>query len=111
MNCPIVMSRLLQLKEMLANDPKDSFLLFAIAMEYKNSDQIEEAIEQFRILQSNDPKYVGLYYHLAKCYEERDLTDKALETYDKGIIMATELNDLHAKSELMNEKMNLELEL
>ena len=105
------MSRHQQLKEMLENDPKDSFILFAIAMEYKNSGHTNDAIEQFQVLKSNDAKYVGLYYHLAKCYEEKMLTQQAMETYTEGILIATELNDLHAKSELMNEKMNLELEL
>lgn len=105
------MSRLDQLNEMLDEDPEDSFLLFALAMEYKNFDDLDKAIEIFRRLKSSDPEYVGLYYHLAKCYEELHKRDEALKTYHEGIEIATKVNDTHAKSELMNEKVNLELEL
>lgn len=105
------MSRIAQLEKMLAEDPNDSFVQFAMAMEYKSNEDFENAIEQFEKLKLSDADYVGLYYHLAKSYEEQGDEKKALTIYSTGITIATKLNDLHAKSELMNEKMNLELGL
>jgi len=36
---------------------------------------------------------------------------KALNIYEEGIIVARQLNDTHALSELKNAKMNLEIEM
>lgn len=105
------MNRIDQLKALLAADPEDSFVRFAIAMEYKNQGDINEAIRIFIDLKSRDPEYVGLYFHLGKCYEEDESLDMALNIYQEGIDIANKLNDTHARSELMNEKMNLELEM
>ena len=103
-------NRLTQLKEMLAEDPDDSFLLFAIAKEYEGLEQYEEAIKGFVTLVEKDAAYVGTYYHLAKLYEEMEDADNALATYEAGILMAQKMKDLHALSELKNAKLNFELE-
>ena len=105
------MERIDQIKQMLKDDPRDSFLQFALAMEYKNKGQQPDAIKIFKELRKNDKEYVGLYFHLGKCFEEMDDFQSALEIYAEGIAIADSLQDLHAKSELMNEKMNLELEM
>lgn len=105
------MNRLERLEKMLADDPKDSFVRFAIAMEHKNAEDYDNALIHFKALRANDPEYVGLYYHLAKTLEENEENEKAIAIYDEGIKMAQSLNDQHAKSELMNAKMNLEIEM
>jgi len=105
------MERITRLMSMLEDDPNDSFVHFAIAMEYKSNDHIEKAIEKFEELRVKDSDYVGLYYHLGKCYEELDDDVKAMGIYNTGIKIAENLNDHHAKSELLNEKTNLELGL
>ena len=105
------MARIDQLKSMLKADPEDSFVQFAVAMEYKKMGDLDQAIDTFDALKSRDPDYVGLYFHLGKCHEECESFEKALEVYQEGINIANKLNDLHARSELMNEKMNLEIEL
>lgn len=103
--------RLELLKNMLAEDPNDSFLLFAIAKEYESMDDTEQAIAHYTKLQSNDADYVGLYYHLGKIYEELEEQSKALETYKTGIEVAKKIKDQHALSELKGVLLNLELEL
>ncbi|MEE9372665.1 MAG: hypothetical protein V3V00_06390 [Saprospiraceae bacterium] len=100
-----------KLKDMLADDPNDSFVRFAIAMEYKNVEMFEEAVLEFNSLKVLDANYVGLYYHLAHCYAELQEEEAALIVYNDGIKIAENLNDLHAKSELMNAKINLEMGL
>ena len=105
------MDRLDQLKNMLEDDPKDNFLLFAIAMEHMTRENIHEAITAFTTLKTVNEDYVGLYYHLAECYSEIEEYENAIDAYQKGIKVAEKINDQHAKAELMNAKMNLELEM
>ena len=102
--------RLEQLKALLIEDPDNSFLLFAIAKELEGLEQPDAAIETFLGLIEKDEDYVGTYYHLAKLYEAASDKINALHIYEKGILIAKKLNDLHALSELQNAKMNLELE-
>jgi tetratricopeptide (TPR) repeat protein len=104
------MTRLEQLLDMHRQNPKDSFLLFALAKEYEKLGKEEDALEWYQKLQQLDPDYVGVYYHLGKLFEEKGETEKALNTYARGIEVAQKLGDLHAKSELQSAKMNLEME-
>ena len=104
------MPRLEQLLSLFKENPKDSFLLFALAKEYESAKKLDKALEKYLILVKNDENYVGTYYHLAKLYENGNETDKALGTYDKGMAIARKLGDQHALSELSSAKMNLEME-
>ena len=105
------MSRLEQLKAMMADDPDDSFILFAIAKEYEKNGDIKSAINQFELLYKKDPSYIGLYYHLAHLYALNEQADNAFMMYDKGIELAKSSSDFHALSELVNARKNLEIEL
>lgn len=104
------MARLQQLLDLLEKNPKDSFVLFAIAKEYEGSGETEKAFEKYHFLLKNDPNYVGAYYHLAKLYENNGKTQDALDTYSKGMEIAKSQGDQHAFSELSSAKMNLEME-
>ncbi len=103
-------NRLELLQNMLLEDPKDSFVLFAIAKEYEVKQDYSTAIDYYEKLRSNDPNYVGLYYHLGKSYEEVEKIDKAAEIFKIGIDTASNLKDQHALSELKGVLMNLEIE-
>lgn len=105
------MQRLHQLHQMLNDDPDNTFVLFAIAQEYQQGDDIEQAIASYEKLKSVDHKYVGLYYHLAKCYTLTESRQQALVTYDEGIAVANSLQDTHALAELKNAKLNYEMDL
>ena len=104
-------TRLDRLKELLKEDPDNSFILFAIAKEYEGLGQNTTAINQFLALIEKDAQYVGTYYHLAQLYEETDDHEAALVIYQKGMAVAQAVKDQHAYSELQNAKMNLELEM
>src|SRR5436190_9038142 len=94
------MTRLEKLQEFLKADPKDSFTLYAIGLEYRSMKDIPKAIESFEALVIGDPGYVATYYQLADCYRELKQKDKAESCYHKGIIQAKAANDLHTVSEL-----------
>lgn len=103
--------RVKKLEEMIAQDPKDEFVLFALAQECGKTKDYTKAIEYYNRLQNINPDYVGLYYHLAATYILTEDSDQALHTYNKGIETAQKLNDQHALAELKNAKLNFELEL
>jgi len=102
--------RLELLKEMIKEDPDNSFLFFALAKEQEKIGQIDQAIEIFIELKEKDEDYVGLYYHLAKLYEQTGEKDQAIATYQAGMEIAKKVKDQHALAELQNAKLNLEIE-
>ena len=55
--------------------------------------------------------YVGLYYHLGALHVAMEEPQKGMMVYEEGIEVAKKLNDHHALSELMNAKINLEMEI
>lgn len=101
------MSRLEQLTAFLAQNPKDSFLCFAVAKEHEGMGNMEQALEFYQKLQETDPMYVGTYYHLGKLQEKMGLAGQALQTYREGMEVAKKLGDRHALSELAAAKMEL----
>ena len=103
--------RIQRLKSLIVENPNDTFALFALAKEFEKLGELENSIQLFEKLLVIDSKYIGAYYHLGKTYEQLDEVKKALNIYEAGILVAQELNDLHALSELKNAKMNLELEM
>jgi tetratricopeptide (TPR) repeat protein len=93
-------TRLIKLLEFLKNDPKDPFILYALATEYNSVQDKENAFHYYNLLVEQHPDYVGTYYHLGKLLEKETQTEKALEIYKKGMTIAREKRDMHAFSEL-----------
>ena len=103
--------RVNKLETMIEEDPKDEFVMFALAQEYDKLGLLEQSVKWYNQLKTVNPDYVGLYYHLASVYAELEKEEEAVETYNIGIEIAKKLNDQHALSELQNAKLNYELEL
>lgn len=99
--------RLELLKSMLEKNPKDSFLLFAIAKEYEGLGNNKAALDFFLSLRESQPDYVGLYYHLGKLYEKNEEIEKAFFTYKDGMEVAKAAGDQHALNELTGAKLFL----
>ena len=105
-------SRLDKLLEFYNEDPKDSFTLYALATEYKKTDK-DKALSFFEILLSEHENYVGTYYHAAALYDELGKQMEAQKTYQKGMLIARQENNMHAFSELQgafNKFMGLDYE-
>jgi tetratricopeptide (TPR) repeat protein len=101
------MNRLNQLMAFHESNPKDSFILFAIAKEHEKIGDDETALKYYLQLRQNDPGYVGLYYHLGKLYEKIGSVNLAFSTYQTGIDVARQAGDQHALSELAEAKLML----
>jgi tetratricopeptide (TPR) repeat protein len=94
------MSRIDEIKKMLKTDKQDSFLTYALALEYEKIGDAKEAIFLVEGLIKTDPNYLGAYYKLGGLYEGKNKMEKAMTIYRIGIKLATEKNDNKTKGEL-----------
>ena len=94
------MERVEKLKEMLRDNPNDSFLQHALALEHVKAGDDAKARELFENILNKDEEYTGSYYHLAKLLERNDERENALKWYEKGMFIAKEKGDKHAYNEL-----------
>ena len=94
------MDRIEKIKEMMAANPKDSFLCHALALEYIKLGKDNDAKKLFESILENEPSYIGSYYHLAKLLERIGETDAAIKVYEQGMEMAKKAGDNHSLSEL-----------
>ncbi len=94
------MERIDKITEMLRENPTDSFLQHALALEYIKLGNDNDARKMFESLLSIEPGYIGSYYHLAKLLERLGETDEAIKVYEKGMEEAKKAGDNHSLSEL-----------
>ena len=94
------MDRIEKIKEMMAGNPKDSFLCHALALEYIKLGNDSDARKLFESILENEPGYIGSYYHLAKLLERVGETNEAIKIYEKGMEVAKKAGDNHSLSEL-----------
>ena len=91
--------RVKKLEKFLKEDPDDPFIIYALAIEWINSDLMKSKT-YFDELLSKHPSYVGTYYHAARVYLALDNKSRAMEIYEGGITIATKANNNHALAEL-----------
>jgi Tfp pilus assembly protein PilF len=92
--------RILQILNMLEQNPKDCFLLHALGLENIKKGDLMEAQNLFERVLSHDPMYLGTYYHLGKLLEKKGKETKAIEIYEEGIKIAQQKQDFHSLNEL-----------
>lgn len=92
-------SRIEQLQQMLAQEPNDEFLQYAIAIEYFSANNFEKALERFNIILKANPTYLAVYYQAGKCFEELKQFNDAKNMYTKGIEIAIK----QGKTKTLNE--------
>ena len=93
-------TRLEKLTEMVAQNPADSFLRYGLAMEYRNTGNLELAIAEFRALIAADPTYSAAYFHGGQTLERLGRIDEAREMYQKGVEVTAKKGESHAQSEM-----------
>ncbi|MEI9807889.1 MAG: tetratricopeptide repeat protein [Bacteroidota bacterium] len=94
------MDRIEKLKDFLLQNPADSFVQHALALEYIKLGNDTEAGKLFEAILARDPGYTGSYYHLAKLLERNGDTDGAIKVYEKGMEEAKKKGENHAYGEL-----------
>jgi predicted Zn-dependent protease len=96
------MDRIAMLSQMLAQDPNNSFARYGLAMEYSNSGQLEQAIEEFRKLLSAKPDYTAGYFMAAQTLVKAERLEEARKMLHDGIATAERKGDAHAQSEMQS---------
>jgi tetratricopeptide (TPR) repeat protein len=92
--------RLAQLLSMLERQPRDTFVLYGIGMEYKKTGDLPKSLEYLRRVIEVDPSYCYAYYQQGQVLEQQGDTDAARAAYGAGIEAARRSNDAHAQGEL-----------
>lgn len=93
-------NRLETLKNMVAQNPGDSFARYGLAMEYQKSGDLAGALQEFRALLEANPDYSAAYYHGGQTLEKMGLLDDAKEIYQAGIEATMRTGDSHTRGEL-----------
>ena len=94
------MDRVEKLKEFLEQNPADSFVQHALALEHIKAGDDAAAQKLFEDILLREPSYVGSYYHLAKLFERNGNNDAAIAWYEKGMEEAKKAGEDHAYNEL-----------
>ncbi|MBV8898027.1 MAG: tetratricopeptide repeat protein [Acidobacteriaceae bacterium] len=99
-------NRLDMLKQMVEQDPNNSFARYGLAMEYANTGALEQAVSEFEHLIRQDANYSAAYFHAGQALEKLGRVDEARGTYEKGIEVTTRKGDTHTRAEI-EAAMNL----
>ena len=102
------MPSLEQLLPLLTAEPDDSFLRYAVAMEYARLGKDDEALGEFAELMRRHPDYVPAYFMGGRTAETKGDIEKAKELYKAGIVVAQRVGDTHAAGEISSALMMLE---
>jgi thioredoxin-like negative regulator of GroEL len=100
--------RIKALKEFLAKDPDDAFSRYALALEYRSFGESENAVAELEELVRRDSKYLAAYQQLGQIFHTLNKTTEAKRYYRRGIEVAEEVNDIHAKREMEEELEEIE---
>lgn len=94
------MSRIEMLSELLSQDPNNAFARYGLAMEYSNTGQVDQALEEFAKLLASHPDYAAGYFMAAQTLTKVNRTDEARKMLTDGIAAAQRKGDSHAQSEM-----------
>lgn len=94
------MNRREKIEAMLADDPKDVFLRYSLAMELQREGRHEESLARFRELQSEDPPHVPAFFMAGQQLASLGRTDEARNALRSGIEQARAQGDTHAAGEM-----------
>jgi thioredoxin-like negative regulator of GroEL len=104
------MNKEVMLSEILAQNPKDTFARYGLAMEYAGTDRIEASLEQFEILLTENPDYTPGYFMAAQTLARAGRGEEAKQRLTQGIASADRTGNQHAKGEMqaMLEELNFQ---
>lgn len=95
-----MVDRLTELRAMLADEPDDVFLLYAIAQEHARQNDLPQAVAFYDRVIEVDPAHGYAYYHKARCQQARGDVSGARDTILAGLSQMRLSGDAHAAGEL-----------
>ena len=96
----MALNRMEVLKNMVAQNPADTFSRYGLAMEYASSGSLEKAVEEYELLLSSNPDYAAAYYHGGQALEKLGRIEEARSMYQRGLESTRRTGDAHTHSEL-----------
>jgi tetratricopeptide (TPR) repeat protein len=94
-------TRIEKIQDMLKDDPKDSFLRYTLAMEYRKLDENEKSLELLTELANHEePPYVAAFFMAAQQLVELDRIEEARTFLRDGIEEARRQGNSHAAAEM-----------
>jgi predicted Zn-dependent protease len=97
---PMNQKRLEVLLKLTSLEGADSFAWYALALEYKSSGLVDDALSTFKKLREKDDGYVPMYLICGTMLIEANRRDEAREWLTAGLTAAREKNDQHAAGEI-----------
>lgn len=88
-------------------DKNNAFLQYGIAIEYRNSGQMDMALSFFNAVYEKFPEYVPNYYHFAQALEGAGETERAKAICQEGLKVAQAAGNAHAAAELQQALQDL----
>ena len=85
---------------MLADDPKDVFLRYSLAMEYEKEGRHEESLRGLGELMQETPPYISAFFMAAKQLVSLSRVEEARTALRDGIEQARQQGDAHAAAEM-----------
>lgn len=92
--------RLAQLLNFYEQDPDDTFVAFAIALEYNSLGNYERARKMFELIYEKNPSYVALYYQYGRLMEKLGQVELAQKLYEEGMHYAEKQGEVRTRAEL-----------
>lgn len=100
--------RLEQLRALLLEEPEDSFLQYAMALELRRLGRNGEALDILEGLATSAPGHIPTYYQLALLLTENGRTADALATCEAGMLRCTMASERKTRGELAALRATLE---
>jgi Tfp pilus assembly protein PilF len=94
------MDRVAMLKEILAENPKDAFARYGLAMEYANTGDTTTALAEYEKIVELTPEYVPAYQMAGQLLMNLGRDSDARDWFDRGIAAARRAGNRHAESEM-----------
>lgn len=88
------------LSQIVAENPKDAFARYGLAMEYSNANDVAAAMQQFTTLAELHPDYAAGYFMAAQLLARVSRIDEAKQWLTNGIAAAARSGNAHAKGEM-----------
>ena len=94
------MDRVAMLQEILTQSPDDAFARYGLALEYSNTGNVQQAMEEFGKLLLAHPDYTAGYFMAAQTLAKAGRSDEAKKMLGDGIASARRTGNGHAQAEM-----------
>lgn len=94
------MSRRQHIEQLLADDPNDVFLKYALAKELISEGNTSAALAAFDRVIAEHPDYVPAYFQKGQTLAAEGESEAARSVLERGIDVAKQVGDRHAEGEM-----------